>query len=182
MRSRIVYAVDRTIGSWIEKTPRFMQPFFERLSAATHPVVWGVVLGIIGLVVWGAGNAPFALVCFLTIALLPIEQLLKRIFRRNRPETMYVDNMKFRSYSFPSGHAYASVLMLGLFYAGIYTLIDSWLALVLGGIGIGGALAIGISRVYLGAHFPTDVIAGWAIGAGVVFCMVIFGVFSFGIL
>ena len=43
----------------------------------------------------------------------------------------------------------------------------SWAAPRLSAAGIALALLVGISRVYLGAHWPTDVLAGWALGAAV---------------
>jgi undecaprenyl-diphosphatase len=58
--------------------------------------------------------------------------------------------------SFPSTHASNSAAAAAVF---------AWGAPRLSAVGIGVALLVGVSRVYLGVHWPTDVIAGWALGA-----------------
>ena len=60
--------------------------------------------------------------------------------------------------SFPSTHASDTAAAAAVF---------SWAAPRLSAAGIALALLVGISRVYLGAHWPTDVLAGWALGAAV---------------
>ncbi|WEK44855.1 MAG: phosphatase PAP2 family protein [Candidatus Sphingomonas colombiensis] len=90
--------------------------------------------------------------------------LLKTIFSRPRPEI--VDHVVAASgYSFPSGHAANSAIVY-LTIAALVTQVTRghttrrYIALIAGGL----VAAIGLSRVYLGVHWPSDVLAGWSFG------------------
>lgn len=91
--------------------------------------------------------------------------LIKLAFRRQRPLTAYV--MQFNvvtHYSFPSGHSASSSLVYGLLaYLAAHYLPGPW-GYVLSGALSAFIVLIGLSRVYLGAHFPSDVIGGWVFG------------------
>ena len=92
-----------------------------------------------------------------------LSNTLKALFNRPRPDVEAV--ARVFTASFPSGHATLSAvtyLTLGFLLSESATntpLKVFWL-----GTGIFLALLIGISRIYMGVHFPTDVIAGWCIG------------------
>ena len=90
-------------------------------------------------------------------------ELLKIVLRRPRPPVFFGLPHAF-SYSFPSGHAFVGTVFYGLLagiLAGLYPrrrarIVAAWALLV---------LAIGFSRVYLGYHYPTDVLGGWLCAA-----------------
>lgn len=88
--------------------------------------------------------------------------LLKRLFARARPQ-LWEHVVDVRFYSFPSGHAMISMVIYGLlgYFLGARFPKQRWsiysLTVVL-------IAAIGLSRLYLGVHWPTDVIAGYTAG------------------
>ncbi|MHB1419660.1 MAG: phosphatase PAP2 family protein [Bacillota bacterium] len=91
-----------------------------------------------------------------------LDDILKIVFHRSRPVHMLVNAS---GWSFPSGHALVSFTFYG-FLAYILWTGNRGKAIKITGslILLGTALFIGISRIYLGVHFPSDVIAGYAAG------------------
>jgi undecaprenyl-diphosphatase len=95
---------------------------------------------------------------------LILEFLLKWAFRRPRPVPFF-DLPAPASFSFPSGHALFSFC----FFAGMAVLVSPRLGrlearLALWVVAVALILGIGMSRIYLGVHYPSDVLAGYAAG------------------
>jgi undecaprenyl-diphosphatase len=94
-----------------------------------------------------------------------LNTLLKLGFARNRPDIV-AHLVDVQTASFPSGHAMNSAvvyLTLGALLARAEK--DRAVRLYLISVAIMLTLIIGSSRVYLGVHWPSDVIAGWCVGA-----------------
>jgi undecaprenyl-diphosphatase len=113
-----------------------------------------------------AGNRRSALLVLGAVAGgMLISSALKAGFDRPRPDAV-LHTMSVYSASFPSGHAMMSAvvyLTLGALIAA--TVEDNRLRFYILGLALVVTLLVGISRVYLGVHWPTDVIGGWALGA-----------------
>jgi membrane-associated phospholipid phosphatase len=128
-----------------------------------------VLLIVVALSVayWGHLRHQTLVVVAASLALLAFagNTALKHLYQRNRPDTMFVQHMKIQSYSFPSGHAFGSVVVLGLLASLLVTRLDQPWSSILGSALALLVILIGVSRVYLGAHFPTDVLAGWLLGS-----------------
>lgn len=97
---------------------------------------------------------------------LGMTELLKRSISRERPAITYPGELyvyEIRTdYAMPSGHtsgAFATATALSLKYPEWYVIVPSYL----------WASSVGLSRMHLGLHYPTDVLAGAALGAGSAF-------------
>lgn len=87
---------------------------------------------------------------------------LKNMFSRDRPE-LWERIIDVSFYSFPSGHAMISLVIYGFVGYWFASSFKSWRIPIISMTTLLIA-AIGISRLYLGVHWPTDVIAGYAAG------------------
>lgn len=99
-----------------------------------------------------------------TLTALLADELLKLLFHRIRPAAFF-GYLEPASYSFPSGHAMLSTCYYGLLAAILAARIQARAGrAVLWAAGVILVAAIGFSRLYLGVHYATDVIAGYALG------------------
>lgn len=124
----------------------------------------GWVAAAVALAVWGGNRDRRAAVAstgamFAAIGLA--QGPIKTAFRRRRPwstKAVRVVGPRTQDFSFPSGHtagSFAAATALAAFYPERAPLLFT------------AAAAVGASRVYLGHHFPTDVVAGAGLGSGV---------------
>lgn len=99
-------------------------------------------------------------------------QIMKYIFQRPRPD-LTLRLIEQGGYSFPSGHSMNCLVSYGIL---IYLLLryceNRRLAKLLSfGLGL-LTILIGFSRVYVGVHYPTDIIGGWSLGIAVLVAMI----------
>jgi len=97
-----------------------------------------------------------------------LNRYLKLAFQRPRPDLSW-RLIAQSGYSFPSGHALTSMVVFGLLlylvrrYVTNKTRANALTALLLIPL-----IFVGLSRIYLGVHFPTDVLGGWLLGLAIV--------------
>ncbi|QDV45565.1 Putative undecaprenyl-diphosphatase YbjG [Stieleria neptunia] len=99
-----------------------------------------------------------------TLSGMGVSLWMKSLFARPRPDLVPHLSHVYTS-SFPSGHS----MMAALVYLTLAALIapvlrNIWLRLYALAVAVALTVLVGISRVYMGVHYPTDVLAGWAAG------------------
>ncbi|HEY1064144.1 MAG TPA: phosphatase PAP2 family protein [Candidatus Saccharimonadales bacterium] len=156
---KLVLATDTMLTKLIGRLPAGLHRPFHLLGIVFQPAGWGLLLLVYILLSLPTSAAD----AWLILLLLPAATLIKLLFRRTRPPTIYAENMRVKSYSFPSSHAYAAALA-GTYFASQALDHDiGWLA----GLSYTLIVVIGTSRVHLGAHYPSDVMFGWIMGAAI---------------
>ena len=88
--------------------------------------------------------------------------IAKATFGRIRPD-LWISLAPETSFSFPSGHAMGSMALVAGLVVLLWPTKWRWWVLIVGGLFV---LGVGISRMYLGVHYPSDVLAGWAASLG----------------
>jgi membrane-associated phospholipid phosphatase len=152
---------DSSLAKRAKRLPSQIRPLMQAATLCGGSVPVLIILCIEYFV--AQPNAKRSVV-FLASSIL-IDAVLKEFIHRPRPDTLYVSLMRFKTHSFPSGHAFGSITAYGFitYQLLIYTpLAWSVVAATLCSVLIA---TIGISRVYLGAHYPSDVIGGWIFGS-----------------
>lgn len=160
---RFVHRVDSIITNMVTSWPA-LKPFFLAVTALGDPIAT-IAIGLF-VAIYGYYQTNIRLIISgLTVWFtLGLGAILKLAIGRIRPDTDYANNLQIVTYSFPSGHAAGSMVAYGLLaYLAWHLLPHPWSYIIVGALGI-LILLIGISRIYLGAHFPSDVIAGWLLG------------------
>jgi len=126
-----------------------------------------IISALIVLLIYIFGLHWEAITAFIAALLPPlINVLVKELIRRPRPTTDLVQVLRILdSYSFPSGHVMFYVGFFGFIWFLVYTVLKRsvWrtLLLIFFGILIG---LVGISRIYLGQHWASDVLGAYLLG------------------
>ena len=88
-----------------------------------------------------------------------INRTVKLLLHRVRPH-LWQSPAPELDYGFPSGHAMSSMTLVAALVILTWRTRWRWLVLVVGGLFV---LAIGWTRLYLGVHYPSDVLAAWTV-------------------
>ncbi len=161
---------------WLQQK---MGPVLTALASALS--VFGeelVLIGILGFIYWVYNKKAGVFIGVNLMAGLALNVMVKNLVLRQRPYMVHakiqclkpvdasadIYNIAVQGYSFPSAHAMNNTILYGSL--AIFAR-KKWMAAV----AVILPLLVGISRVMLGVHYPTDVMAGWFGGVLVLFCL-----------
>ena len=142
-------------------------PWLDRLALAFTatgnplPMSIAALLITLGLAVWGRRLQAW----FFGLSVggaMGLNLLVKLLFARPRP-TLWLSIKPADYYSFPSGHAMGAAAVVTALGFLVWQHRGQWQAWTLGTLFV---LGVGWSRMYLGVHYPSDVLAGWTGSVG----------------
>jgi membrane-associated phospholipid phosphatase len=169
--------VDTTWREWvIDRRSGTLDAVFTVISTMGSSVVLAPVAVVLAMVLGMRNQRSDALlVSATTLGALLLGPLLKSVIERPRPEHGHL--VAVNSWAYPSGHSLTSMAVLGVLIALAVrhlTVRATRTAAIATGVLL--IAAVGVSRVYLGVHWPTDVLAGWLVGSvWLGLCLFLFG-------
>ncbi len=129
-----------------------------------------VIIFVIILVIFLERKSMWKLLITVVSTVL-VNQLLKHTIRRIRPDHLRL--IEERGFSFPSGHSMTSIALYGILIYLVYKYIkNKILKIILIALLTLLILGIGISRIYLGVHYPSDVLAGFFLSSSIIILVV----------
>ena len=161
----VIQQLDEQALVWIAQHIRCgaLDPFMKLYTQLGNTGLLFIVLGLAMLLYRPTRRAGAAALCAMAIGLVAVNFTIKPLVARDRP-WLVIENFvnlvpEKDPNSFPSGHTNAAFA----FAAGICATGDSrrWMRVT----AVCMAVVMGLSRLYVGVHFPSDVLAGAAIGS-----------------
>lgn len=158
---KLTTPIDTTFSKWVFKLHNPVFTAFFRFITDFGYVQILLILLVIILIVFHKYRFAYILPIHVTISVI-FNMILKNIFARPRPEMIrLIDEAGF---SFPSGHAMVTMVAYGyLIYVVHHYIQQKWLRYSLIAFLIFIIVSVGFSRIYLGVHYLTDVLAGYSI-------------------
>jgi len=162
----LVWSIGQRLDVWafLFFNLRGSRPFWlDRMMSAFTQIGSGITALVIALILFLSGRRLTATELILgTLSLWIVVELVKALVRRSRP-FIKVTQTRIVGYpaigrSFPSGHTSQVFFMATMMALHIQT--SFWLVFMLYAI----ALIVGVTRIYIGAHYPRDVLAGAILG------------------
>ena len=158
---------DQSVTTWaVDERHPALTVIMQVFTALGSTVGLTILTAICAVLLFMRGHRVRALVLSLTMigsSLLTVA--LKEIFRRARPSTDTLLGEPASTTSFPSGHSFNTAVFAGMLAGMVLTSTAVTLYRTLAIMAAAGStLLVGASRVYLGYHWMTDVLAGWSLG------------------
>lgn len=158
---------DQAIQGWVHGFTRpWLTGVMSGLSWIGSPIVLVPAVSLAVALTWWRGHRDDAvLVAAAMLGGVALDDVMKLHFKRLRPDLPWAF-VHEQSFSFPSGHSVMAMVLYGVIvYKTLDKLRNKWARAAL----VAGAClmvaGIGVSRVYLGAHYPSDVAGGYFVGA-----------------
>jgi undecaprenyl-diphosphatase len=146
--------------------PAWLQETARDVTSLGSTIALGIItFAVAGYLFLARRSAVAWLMLSAVLGGVALNNLLKFAFARPRPDFVTHAARVFTT-SFPSGHATLSAityLTMGALLARIHSSLTIRIYLML--VAVFLILLIGMSRIYLGVHYPTDVLGGWCVGA-----------------
>jgi undecaprenyl-diphosphatase len=157
--------LDQTIRGWVHQYASLgMTRTMTAISLLGYNILILEMLIAFAVFAWRRWRRAAAWLAVAMVGSLALDTALKYAYHRARPIAFF--GVAPHSYSFPSGHALCSFCFYGVL-AGLFsarTKALSW-RIVIWVVAAVLVIAIGLSRIYLGVHYPSDVIAGYLAAA-----------------
>lgn len=155
---------DQRLFQWINgrlhnRFLNFWLYYLTFLGGATFTISFSILAWAFGSLPWSIAGAQAAVA--LAVSHIPVA-IAKKLYPRIRPYLAFPETNTFRNplsdHSFPSGHTTAAFSLAIPLIAAVPGLFPVFLSL---------SIIVGFSRIYLGLHYPSDVLAGAIIGTTV---------------
>lgn len=164
-----IAAIDTAVIHTVVQHNAFLNPLVIVVTNLGNPPVVLALTLIIAVYFLTRGR--YRIVTFIAVNMIGVNLanfLIKQAVQRPRP---FIQNTAIKplvtagGYSFPSGHSAGAMLLFGTLFilAGLF-ITKTWSRRLSRFVCLAFVLAIGLSRIYVQVHFPTDVLAGYACG------------------
>jgi membrane-associated phospholipid phosphatase len=143
-----------------------LRPVSIGLAVAGGGMPWYVLVGAIGILLFLLSGLRAVVLLLLAAILQDVGAAVKLLIERARPTEGVVDVWReVGSHSFPSGHVLGATLIVGLLFIALgRSTLDVRLKRALQGACLVWILLMGVGRMVVGAHWPTDVLGGYIVG------------------
>lgn len=161
-----VYHIDQAVNLWFQ-TERFtgLTFLFVAITNLGGPIGMGVIALILAVLLFRKERASAVYIAVTGLGGVALNVGLKLLYVRARPDIDTAIALA-QGHSFPSGHAMGSSIILGAIGYLVLRQKYTWkIKSILLSIIVTLILLVGLSRVYLGVHWSSDIIAGWCAAA-----------------